>query len=145
MDAFNVKYALSLTLMLLACKTTAQTNPKPNGEQVILAILEASEQDLSEEPLCNIGPTGSSESYTLKDYLSVVLATSYENKNTTSITTTCTASKTEPQDGQLIDIWDCLLTTYETSPSGEFISASTIALGLDKNKLIYIPQTLRCF
>ena len=141
-----MKYLAVFSLALFGCTTTAETILKPNGEQIISSLLEASDVILSEEPLCDMKSTSSPvNEYTLKNHLSVILSTSYESKNITNIQTGCEVSKHEQSSGQEIDIWDCRLTTKENSPSGEFISASTIAFSLNKTSLIFEPKSLRCF
>ncbi len=141
-----MKYLVLFTLTLFGCATIAQTHSKPSGEKVISSLLEVSDRILSNEPLCNMESISSpSNPYTLKHHLSVILATSYESENITNIQTSCAASKHEQSGGKIIDIWDCTLATNENSSSGEFISASTIAFGLNKRDLAFVPQSLRCF
>ena len=141
-----MKHIAWFTLLLVGCATAEQTPPKLNGEQVISSLMEISDRVLSKEPLCDmISVASPNNPYTLKDHLSVVLSSSYESNNITTIKTNCDASKQDLPNGQILDIWDCKLTINESSVTGEFISASTIAFGLDKNNLKYVPLSLRCF
>lgn len=145
-----MKYFLWITFTLFGCasiaETPTKTSAKPSGEQVLSSLFEAFDRNLSEEPLCSMGSISDPKSpYRLKNHLSVIFSTSYESKNSTSIETTCSASKHEKPNGKTIDIWDCKLTVNEATKTGEFISASTIAFGLKKTNLRFMPQSLRCF
>lgn len=141
-----MKYLAWITLILFGCETTAKPFSKPSGEQALASLFEVSDRVLSKEPLCNTESFSAPRSpYTLGHHLSVILSTSYETNNLTRIQTSCSASKHEASDGKLIDIWDCRLTTNETSESGGFVSASTIAFGLDKSNFKFVQESLRCF
>lgn len=141
-----MKHCTWLIFILLGCASHAQLPEKPTGEQVLSSLLEASDQELSIEPLCNMQSVSlPKKPYKLKHHLSAILATSYESSNTTKIQTSCNSSKHETPNSSVIEIWDCQLVTNELSPSGELITASTIAFGLNKLNLEYVPQSLRCF
>lgn len=141
-----MKYGLWVTLLLFGCGSYAQALNKPGGEQVLSSLLAASDQDLSKEPLCNMQSISlPSKPYTLRDHLAAILATSYESHNITGIQISCSPSKSEVSGGALIDIWDCQLIANEVSPSGEIISASTVAFGLNQVDFDYVPHSLRCF
>ena len=141
-----MKHIFFLLLVLVGCATDAQIPKKPTGEEALSSLLEASGQELSREPLCNMNSVSlSKKPFLLMHHLSVILATSYESKNLTNIQTSCSTSKHEYSNGSLIEVWDCQLITNELSPSGELVTASTVAFSLEKVNLKYVPQSLRCF
>ena len=141
-----MKYIFWLLLLLIGCATNAQTSNRPTGEEVLSSLLEASDQELSKEPLCNVTSVSLiKKPYLLMHHLSAILATSYESKNSTTVQTSCSSSKHKQLNGSLIEIWDCRLIINELSASGELITASTVAFSLEKLNLKYVPQSLRCF
>ena len=141
-----MKYLFCLFLPLIGCASNAQMSNNPTGEEVISALLEVSDLELSTEPLCNVESVSLiKKPYLLMHHLSAILATSYESKNSIQVQTSCSSSMHEKSNGSLIEVWDCQLITNELSPSGEFITASTIAFGLEKPNLKYVPLSLRCF
>jgi len=131
-----MKFLTLFTLLLLGCATNATIDKKPNGEQVLASLFEASGRNLENEPLCNMESVSNPKvPYTLKDQLSVVLSPSYDNENKTNIQTNCNPSKHDADNNQVMDIWDCALIVSETSSAGEFISSSTIALDRKSTRL----------
>jgi hypothetical protein len=141
-----MKYILIASLCLLGCTSNAQTSEKPSGERVLASLFDGASVVLSTEPLCNmVSVSLNKKDIQLKDHLASVLATSYESENVTTVTTSCSDSKYQSRNDEVIDIWDCMLVVNETSSSGEFISSSTIAFGLNKQDLVLLPNSLRCF
>lgn len=135
---------LLIGLLLFGCATNAD-NSAPTGVEVLSALLKSGDFGLKDEPLCQMttASLGLNE-ITLADHLSVILSTSYETNNITTISSKCEASKHD-DNGSTIDIWDCSLQVNETDASGEYISGSTIAFGITKNDKKLVRGSLRCF
>ena len=131
-------------LMLFGCASNAEI-AAPTGEQAVSALLKSSDIKLKDEPLCQMTTASIGlNDMTLADHLSVVLSTSYETTNITSISSKCEKSKHD-NNGSTIDIWDCSLQINEKDTSGEYISGSTIAFGITLNEKKLVKGSLRCF
>lgn len=131
---------------LVGCTATFESNSKPSGEQALVALFTELERDLTKEPLCNMSSVEHPHTpYLLKHHLATILATSYESNHYTRLETDCNASKHQVDTGDVVDIWDCKLTSTELSSTGETVSVSTVAFGLAINTFDMVPQSLRCF
>ena len=134
---------LLISLLLFGCTTNAA--PPPTGEEVLSALLKNGAIRLKDEPLCQMTTASIGlNDITLADHLSVVLSTSYETNNITTISSKCEKSKHDNK-GATIDIWDCSLQINEKDTSGEYISGSTIAFGITLKEKKLVAGSLRCF
>lgn len=135
-----------LLCLVVSSATNFSTCAMPSGKQVLASLFTELERELAKEPLCNMSSVEHPHSpYLLKHHLATVLATSYESSHSTRLETDCNASKHQAETGDVVDIWDCKLTSTELSSAGETVSVSTIAFGLAINTFDMVPQSLRCF
>jgi len=72
-----MKYFFLFSVVLCGCAISAEPTPKPSGEMAMFSLLDASEINLANEPLCDmVSISNPKNPYTLKDHLAVVLSTS---------------------------------------------------------------------
>lgn len=132
--------------LFYGCSTLATDATAPDGEQVFRLLLGSGNIRLQDEPLCNVvSLTRKNGETLLLDHLATVLSTSYGSKNVNTFASSCSKSRHETSDGEVVEIWDCNLQINETSPEGEFISSSMVAFGVAIDKSAILPGTLRCF
>ena len=132
---------------LLGCSSSGETSPlEPTGEELFDLILKSANIDLKNEPLCDLQSfTRNKDSITLGEHLSTVLSASYKTDNELKIKSSCSASKHEMSNTEVVDVWDCKIEIEETNKSGEFVSSAMIAFASDLEKSEIIAGSIRCF
>jgi len=132
---------------LVGCSSVTVTSAeKPTGEEIFDLISKSSAISLKNEPLCNVKSfTRKNENLTLGEHFSTNLSVSYENDNKVKIKSSCSLSKHDLSEIEVIDVWDCKFEVLESSLSGEFISSSIIAFAINLGKSKIIPGSIRCF
>ncbi len=140
-----MKIIIIILPFLFSCTSIASDKFIPNGEIFYDILFSIQNLDLSKEPLCNvISVTRKNSKITLGEHLSTILSTSYNSTAKNTIKSSCLLSKHEDANKNIVAIWDCKLEVNETKVSGEFISASMIAFGINAKNMKYQSGTLRC-
>lgn len=133
-----MKRLLILTVIISSCSSYASKNvSSPTGEEVFNVLFKSSNFDLKEEPLC-------SADYTIAEYMSLILSTSYNNKNTSKITSSCSLSKFDSSDNTVLGVWDCNVQVNETNQEFGFISSASIKFSMSLNKTRLLKGSIRC-
>lgn len=142
-----IKYTgMALLFCFVGCVVNAEMLNKPTGEVVLQALLNAGDIELSNEPLCNMSSASMDKpNLVLSDHLATILSTSFESKNQTILTSSCSESKHDLTESKVIDVWDCRLGINENNPAGEFITSSTVLFSLSIDDYSLIHNSLRCY
>ncbi len=142
-----MKPSLFFIILLVGCSSVTLTSAeKPSGEEIFDLVLRNSSLPLQNEPLCDVKSfTRKGENLTLGEHFSTNLSVSYESNNQVSIISSCSRSKHDLSETDVIEVWDCKLEILETSKKGTFISSSMIAFSSDLEKSKIIEGSIRCF
>lgn len=142
-----MKSSLPLIMLLFGCTSVTITSAdKPSGEEIFDLVLKHSSLPLNNEPLCDVKSfTRNGDNLTLGEHFSTNLSVSYESENQVGIKSSCSLSKHDFSETDVIEVWDCKLEILETSKNGAFISSSMIAFASDLKKSKIIAGSIRCF
>ncbi len=143
----SIKYTgIILLFCFVGCAVNAEMFNKPTGEVVLQSLLNTGDIVLSNEPLCDMSSASmNKQDLMLSDHLATILSTSFESKNQTILTSSCSESKHDLTDSKVIDVWDCRLGINENNPAGEFITSSTVLFSLSIDDYSLIHNSLRCY